>query len=169
MLSFSRAAVSAVRARLELREVAAANVRTFDSFAGQILLDADIEPIGSYEARIRQATRVLNESDEIPFEVESLRHVVMDEVQDLVGDRADFVLALLRRLDSDVGVTALGDPLQASTTSNAAIRRARPRRSRFSTLSHRSSMQGPWDSGRTTVHKEKIRRKLSNWATAFVC
>ncbi|UDG95334.1 UvrD-helicase domain-containing protein [Rhodococcus opacus] len=112
VLSFSRAAVSAVRARLELREVAAANVRTFDSFAGQILLDADIEPIGSYEARIRQATRVLNESDEIPFEVESLRHVVMDEVQDLVGDRADFVLALLRRLDSDVGVTALGDPLQ---------------------------------------------------------
>ncbi|MBP1159814.1 DNA helicase-2/ATP-dependent DNA helicase PcrA [Rhodococcus sp. PvR099] len=104
--------MTAVRTRLELREVAAANVRTFDSFAGQILLDADIEPVGSFEARIRQATKVLVESDETPFDVESLRHVVMDEVQDLVGDRADFVLALLRRLDPDVGVTALGDPLQ---------------------------------------------------------
>ncbi|WP_370181638.1 UvrD-helicase domain-containing protein [Rhodococcus wratislaviensis] len=112
VLSFSRAAVSAVRTRLELREVAAANVRTFDSFAGQILLNADIEPVGSFEARIRQATKVLEDSDETSFDVESLRHVVMDEVQDLVGDRADFVLALLRRLDSDVGVTALGDPLQ---------------------------------------------------------
>ncbi|MET3641897.1 DNA helicase-2/ATP-dependent DNA helicase PcrA [Prescottella equi] len=112
VLSFSRAAVSAVRTRLELREVAAANVRTFDSFAGQILLDADIEPMGSYEARIRQATKVLDESDEVPFEVEDLRHIVMDEVQDLVGDRADFVLALLRRLEPDVGITALGDPLQ---------------------------------------------------------
>jgi DNA helicase II / ATP-dependent DNA helicase PcrA len=38
--------------------------------------------------------------------------VVIDEIQDLVGDRADFVLALLRRLDPDVGLTGLGDPLQ---------------------------------------------------------
>lgn len=112
VLSFSRAAVTAVTTRLEQREVAAANVRTFDSFAGKILLDADIEPIGSYEARIRQATTVLNESDEVPFLIEALRHVVMDEVQDLVGDRADFVLALLRKLEPEVGVTALGDPLQ---------------------------------------------------------
>lgn len=67
VLSFSRAAVTAVTRRLEQRDVAAANVRTFDSFAGKILLDADIEPIGSYEARIRQATTVLNESDEVPF------------------------------------------------------------------------------------------------------
>ncbi|WP_370585094.1 UvrD-helicase domain-containing protein [Nocardia sp. XZ_19_231] len=112
VLSFSRAAVSAVRTRLDLREVAAANVRTFDSFAGQLLLDADIEPVGSFEARIRQATKVLEESDEAPFAVELLRHIIMDEVQDLVGDRADFVLALLRRLNDEVGVTALGDPLQ---------------------------------------------------------
>lgn len=112
VLSFSRAAVSAVTRRLENRDVAAANVRTFDSFAGRILLDADVEPIGSYEARIRRATMLLNESEEVPFQVEDLRHVVMDEVQDLVGDRADFVLALLRRLDPEVGVTALGDPLQ---------------------------------------------------------
>lgn len=112
VLSFSRAAVSAVRTRLELREVAAANVRTFDSFAGQLLFDQDVEPVGSFEARIRQATRILTESDEVLINVESLRHVVMDEVQDLVGDRADFVVALLRRLDSDVGITALGDPLQ---------------------------------------------------------
>ncbi|WP_309241230.1 UvrD-helicase domain-containing protein [Nocardia sp. BSTN01] len=112
VLSFSRAAVTAVRTRLDLREVAAANVRTFDSFAGQILIGADVEPAGNFEARIRQATKILEKAEETPFEVEDLRHVVIDEVQDLVGDRADFVLAILRRLDPDAGLTVLGDPLQ---------------------------------------------------------
>jgi DNA helicase II / ATP-dependent DNA helicase PcrA len=112
VLSFSRAAVSAVRTRLDLRDVAAANVRTFDSFASLLLLGAEIQPEGSFDARIRRATRLLKESDKVPPAVESLRHVVIDEVQDLVGDRADFVLAILNLLDSDAGITALGDPLQ---------------------------------------------------------
>lgn len=112
VLSFSRAAVQAVRSRLDLRDVAQANVRTFDSLAGQLLIEAEIAPVGSFEARIRQATKYLVEVDEMPYDLESLRHIVMDEVQDLVGDRADFVIALLRKLDSGVGITALGDPLQ---------------------------------------------------------
>lgn len=112
VLSFSRAAVSAVRTRLDVRDVAAANVRTFDSFASVLLLDAGIEPEGNFNARIRRATRLLKEADEAPYDVESLRHIVIDEVQDLVGDRADFVTAILKWLDDDAGITALGDPLQ---------------------------------------------------------
>ncbi|PXW31272.1 UNVERIFIED_CONTAM: DNA helicase-2/ATP-dependent DNA helicase PcrA [Williamsia faeni] len=113
VLSFSRAAVNAVRTRLTDREFSAeANVRTFDSFASLLLLDADIEPTGSFDNRIRQATKLLQEADELPDDVEELRHIIMDEVQDLVGDRADFILALLDKIDPDVGFTALGDPLQ---------------------------------------------------------
>lgn len=112
VLSFSRAAVSAVRARLNLREVSAANVRTFDSFASVLLLDAGIQPEGNFEARIRRATQLLKEVNDAPHHVATLRYVVIDEVQDLVGDRADFVLALLERLDDEAGITALGDPLQ---------------------------------------------------------
>ncbi|KIA60652.1 UvrD-helicase domain-containing protein [Nocardia vulneris] len=112
VLSFSRAAVDAVLRRLDLREVARANVRTFDSFANRLLVDAGIDPFGSYDARIRQATKYLTETDEPPHELESLRHLVIDEIQDLVGDRAAFVIAVLRSLDSQVGITALGDPLQ---------------------------------------------------------
>ena len=88
------------------------NVRTFDSFAGQLLIDADIEASGSYESRIRQATRLLVDADDVPPSVEDLRHIVIDEVQDLVGDRADFVLALLQLVEKEVGITGLGDPLQ---------------------------------------------------------
>lgn len=112
VLSFSRAAVTAVRARLHDRDVPAANVRTFDSFAGQLLLDAGVEAAGSYESRIRQATQLLSNGAEVPPAVEDLRHIVIDEIQDLVGDRADFVLALLRVVESEVGVTGLGDQLQ---------------------------------------------------------
>ncbi|KAA0087060.1 ATP-dependent helicase [Mycolicibacterium sp. P9-64] len=112
VLSFSRAAVSAVRTRLDTRDVAAANVRTFDSFASVLLLGADIQTEGSFDARIRRATQLLKEADEAPDEVSLLRHVVLDEVQDLVGDRADFVIAILTWLDDDAGITALGDPLQ---------------------------------------------------------
>lgn len=112
VLSFSRAAVTAVKARLNVREVPAANVRTFDSFAGQLILEADEEPVGSFEARIRKATQLLHEAAETPDLIADLRHVVIDEVQDLVGDRADFVIEILRAVGEDVGITALGDPLQ---------------------------------------------------------
>jgi DNA helicase-2/ATP-dependent DNA helicase PcrA len=112
VLSFSRAAVTAVRTRLHDRDVPAADVRTFDSFAGQLLFDAVVEAAGSYESRIRQATRLLSDPSEVPPSVEDLRHIVIDEIQDLVGDRADFVLALLQLIETKVGITALGDPLQ---------------------------------------------------------
>ncbi|MCV7115539.1 ATP-dependent helicase [Mycolicibacterium setense] len=112
VLSFSRAAVTAVKTRLGAREVPAANVRTFDSFAGQIILEADKEPTGSFEARIRQATQLIRDAADTPDLIADLRHIVIDEVQDLVGDRADFVIEILRAAGDDVGITALGDPLQ---------------------------------------------------------
>ena len=112
VLSFSRAAVHAVRSRLSDRDIAEVNVRTFDSFASQLLLEADVEPAIGFEARIRQATELLADNDGIADLVESLRHVIVDEVQDLVGDRADFVWALLSHLSDDAGFTVLGDPLQ---------------------------------------------------------
>lgn len=112
VLSFSRAAVSAVRTRLNSRDVAAANVRTFDSFASILLLDAGIQPEGGFNARIRRATQLLKEVEDAPDDVKLLRHIVIDEVQDLVGDRADFVMAILDWLDAHAGITALGDPLQ---------------------------------------------------------
>ena len=112
VLSFSRAAVHAVKSRVASRDVAEINVRTFDSFAGQVLLEAGLEPTGSFDERIRQATRWLEQQDETPELIADLRHVVIDEVQDLVGDRVNFVLTILDHLDEDAGLTALGDPLQ---------------------------------------------------------
>lgn len=112
VLSFSRAAVHSVRTRLSERDIAELNVRTFDSFASQVLIDADEEPQAGFEARIRQATGVLAEHAAGTEWIDDLCHVVIDEVQDVVGDRAALVLALLERLDEHAGFTVLGDPLQ---------------------------------------------------------
>jgi DNA helicase-2/ATP-dependent DNA helicase PcrA len=113
VLTFSRAAVAAARRRLEDRGHGLVAVSTFDSFAAQVLLEADEDPssIGGFDRRIRAATAVLR--DDPPARVSTLRHVLLDEVQDLVGDRAELALALLGQLEPDCGFTALGDPLQA--------------------------------------------------------
>jgi hypothetical protein len=115
VLSFSRTAVREVKRRLRLGEGRSANVKvvTFDSYATRGLalysVDDDWEP-DSYEGRIRRATKLLTTSSDFRDEVAGYRHVLIDELQDLVGVRASFVKVFLEALMS--GFTLLGDPAQ---------------------------------------------------------
>ena len=112
VLSFSRAAVEAVRKRARDRDLDGLQIRTFDSFAAQILLDMDEETRdNSFDAWIRKATKYIS-GDEVPDRLTYLKHVLVDEAQDLVGDRAELVVALFSVLGDDFGFTVLGDPLQ---------------------------------------------------------
>ncbi|WP_191971743.1 UvrD-helicase domain-containing protein [Streptomyces luteolifulvus] len=115
VLSYSRAAVREVRERLSRAGSAAqhVDVRTFDSYATRILSEAD--PDGSwqtagYDGRIAAATHLLRTDENAAGFVEDLQHLVVDEVQDLVGHRAEFVKALLELAGG--GFTLLGDPAQ---------------------------------------------------------
>lgn len=115
VLSFSRAAVRELRARLARHGDAARHVRaqTFDSWALDLLTQvrSDVEwPSQSFSARINAAREAIEEglADE-PYE--DLQHVVIDEVQDLVGERREMVEALLDRFDC--GFTVVGDPAQS--------------------------------------------------------
>lgn len=115
VLSFSRAAVGEVRKRLRAFGTAATHVdvRTFDSYATWLL--SEVEPDGPWQgqgfgARIREATRLINDDSDAGELVGEIRHLVVDEIQDLVGERAELVLALL---GTDLeGFTLLGDPAQ---------------------------------------------------------
>ncbi|MHA7209662.1 UvrD-helicase domain-containing protein [Arthrobacter sp. MDT1-65] len=112
VLSFSRAAVEAVRRRARVHDLDGLQIRTFDSFAAQLLMDTDDQQLGGdFEARIRRATKHIT-GDEVPDRVSYLKHILIDEAQDLVGDRAELVLALLGALGDALGFTVLGDPLQ---------------------------------------------------------
>lgn len=115
VLSFSRAAVREVRNRLVKFGTAAAQVevRTFDSYATWLL--SEVRPDGpwqrhGFDRRIREATRLIKEDPDATELIGEIRHLVVDEVQDLVGDRAELVKALL---GTDLeGFTLLGDPAQ---------------------------------------------------------
>jgi DNA helicase-2/ATP-dependent DNA helicase PcrA len=113
VLSFSNAAVHAVDARLRARNVPPVTVRTIDSLAARIVGEAGDEDLSGmgFDARIERATRLIREAEWA--DCEELEHVVIDEVQDVVGPRADFAVALLSALPDDAGFTLLGDPAQA--------------------------------------------------------
>ncbi|MER7457506.1 UvrD-helicase domain-containing protein [Micromonospora sp. NPDC126480] len=115
MLSFSRAAVRELTTRTAAstgrsRFVAA---RTFDAWAldllNQTYADQDWRQL-PFEERIREATGAILDGHAVAY-IGSLRHVLLDEVQDLVGDRRELVQALLASVDC--GFTMVGDPAQA--------------------------------------------------------
>ncbi|MQY04603.1 ATP-dependent helicase [Actinomadura macrotermitis] len=114
VLSFSRAAVRELRGRLDRHADAARHVRvrTFDSWALELLtqVDAAGEWQGhGFDERIKAAAELIG-TPAVNELYEDLRHVVIDEVQDLVGDRRELVEALLDTYDC--GFTVVGDPAQ---------------------------------------------------------
>ncbi|HEY9291857.1 MAG TPA: UvrD-helicase domain-containing protein [Microlunatus sp.] len=116
IISFSRAAVDVVRRRTSavVDEGHVVDVSTIDALAARLLADhGDGESeFRGYEETIKAARGLLTEADE-PL-LADVQHVIVDEVQDVVGVRAEFVLSLLAKgVSSDAGFTLLGDPLQA--------------------------------------------------------
>lgn len=129
VLCFSRSAVEVVRNRLsdaaetgrigyEWQDV---DVRTFDSFSTYMLAwvqanHTDLLPkhflleAYDYDQRIKVATSIFKKKKDMLADYE---HIIVDEVQDLVGSRAELVLAMLKGLPDTCGFTILGDSCQA--------------------------------------------------------
>jgi DNA helicase-2/ATP-dependent DNA helicase PcrA len=114
VISFSRAAVEAVQRRQ--RQNGSRSwvwVTTIDSLTARVLSDEGLDITGlGFDARINKLTGILAE-DGIEDLLPDVRHVIIDEVQDVVGIRANLVTHLLAALPDDVGFTMLGDPKQA--------------------------------------------------------
>ncbi|WP_431235131.1 UvrD-helicase domain-containing protein [Mycolicibacterium psychrotolerans] len=113
-LSFSRAAVGELRRRLAAQPGRGARVRssTFDSYATRLLGWFDEEALegADYDRRIELATELVH-SGRADDELHGIRHVCVDEAQDLTGIRAAFVLAILYAVSG--GFTVFADPAQA--------------------------------------------------------
>jgi hypothetical protein len=123
VVSFSRAAVGEIRRRMRERGGAAAYgaVSTFDSFASQLLAQhSQIQALGGmgFDERIEAAIRLLESSDDARTQINRLQHVIVDEVQDLVGVRRELVQAILTYAGS--GFTLFGDPAQGIYNFQAA-------------------------------------------------
>jgi hypothetical protein len=108
ILSFSREAVAEVKRRLQ--GIAIPNVDlvqpfTIDSFAASVLLTEKRKYFfESYDKSVKDATSHLNEQILSRFS-----HIFVDEFQDIVGIRADFITRILELKAKACGVTLLGD------------------------------------------------------------
>lgn len=113
VISFSRAAVEAIQRRQRLNGARSwVWVTTLDSLATRILSDAEVDVTGlGFDTRIKRLAQLLA-NDEIEDALPDVRHVIIDEAQDVVGIRASLVRLLLESLPEDVGFTMLGDPKQ---------------------------------------------------------
>jgi hypothetical protein len=91
-------------------------VQTFDSWAYSLLVhsypDEDWSHIG-FDERIRAATEAIGKGAVEIGEAGPPAHVVIDEVQDLVGDRRDMVETLLDQFQDSCGFTVVGDSAQS--------------------------------------------------------
>src|SRR5262249_41106198 len=114
VLSFTRAVVRELRRRdREAHAFPTIFPETFDAFATRLLgqhATDDRWRTRGYDGRIQAATELVR-ADEAVDTLGRVAHVLVDEVQDLVGVRADFVAALLQVHDG--GFTAFGDPAQS--------------------------------------------------------
>ncbi len=119
ILSFSRAAVETVSSRSRQEsDLGRLPVMTFDGFASRLLfqMDVDCEGVG-FDGQIEMAEQIVASGramEEIDW-LGDLRHVLVDEAQDVVSIRAGFVTALLSALCKDgvCGFTLFGDAAQA--------------------------------------------------------
>lgn len=119
VLSFSRASVRELRDRVDRLATTARRVRaqTFDGWARSVLLQAgysreDLAGL-TFDGRIAQAVVAIESGIVDEFEHGAPAHVVIDEVQDLVGVRREMVEALLDRYADSCGFTVVGDAAQS--------------------------------------------------------
>lgn len=118
ILTFTRAASGELRKRVSslTGRTSFIRARTLDSFATRIL--SEVDSGGSwkaegYDGRIRYLTSLLGGSGGNPGLLEygnKIKHIFIDEIQDLVGPRSEMVKSILSNWDC--GFTLLGDPAQ---------------------------------------------------------
>ncbi|QDN57927.1 MULTISPECIES: UvrD-helicase domain-containing protein [unclassified Streptomyces] len=118
VLTFSRAAARELRERISRHGERAHRVRarTFDAWAYEVLLqahpDSEWGEVG-FDERIAAATRAIEKGALEIGDAVSPAHVVIDEVQDLLGGRRELVETLLDRYQDSCGFTVVGDAAQS--------------------------------------------------------
>ncbi|AXE86195.1 UvrD-helicase domain-containing protein [Streptomyces sp. Go-475] len=118
VLTFSRAAARELRERIARYGERAHRVRaqTFDAWAYGVLRQAYPDndwSAASFLERIAAAARAIEKGALEAGDAVPPAHVVIDEVQDLLGDRRDLVEALLDRYQESCGFTVVGDAAQS--------------------------------------------------------
>jgi hypothetical protein len=120
LISFTRTAVAEVRARVlqllgEESDACSIRIATLDSHAWALHsgFDAAATITGSHEQNIEKTLDLVRSDGQLHDELQAVEHLVVDEAQDIVGVRADLVIAIIEKLPRTCGVTVFADEAQA--------------------------------------------------------
>ncbi len=120
LISFTRTAVVEIRNRIaavlgDPGAAAAVRIATLDSHAWALQsgfsVDADLN--GGFDENIARTVERLSEDEDLKDYLGRVRHLVVDEAQDIVGVRAQLTLSIIAALEPDCGVTVFADEAQA--------------------------------------------------------
>ena len=118
VVSFSVAAKEELEKRIkhadENEDIRFIHPRTLDSLATQIVKETSGSCSGSFLSRINQAKEIVRISNpNPPAAIDGRKHILVDEAQDIVGSRAELLLAILSRLSDTTGFTVFADVAQS--------------------------------------------------------
>jgi hypothetical protein len=119
LVSFTRTAVHELRSRIasylpDPGEVAALRIATIDSHAWAIHSGFDAHAsLGGFDDNIRRVIELVKGHDGVFAYLDGLRHLVVDEAQDVVGSRCELLLELINALPRSAGASILSDEAQA--------------------------------------------------------
>ena len=120
LVSFTRTAVHELRNRIasylpDPGAVAALRIATIDAHAWAIHagFDSQASLTGTFEDNIRRVIELVRNHEGVFAYLESVRHLVIDEAQDIVGPRCELVLEIIHALPQSAGVTVFSDEAQA--------------------------------------------------------
>jgi len=121
MVSFTRTAVAEMRKRMQLMlpdgRAHAINISTLDqtAFTFGIGCGAEFDRLmGSFEGNIDNALKALTSGNALLRDyLGRLRHIIVDEAQDITGTRARFMAEVLAALRPQTGVTVFADRAQS--------------------------------------------------------
>lgn len=78
-----------------------------------MFLELRLYRLFAVSGNIEQTLRRIREDADVQDHFQRLKHLIVDEAQDIVGIRADLVLAIIDILSEDCGVTVFADEAQA--------------------------------------------------------
>jgi len=120
LVSFTRTAVAELRQRIatymdDPEDAHSVRIATLDSHAWSLHsgFDPEVRMDGGYDSNITQFTDRLRQDSEVQEYVGSIRHLIIDEAQDIVGIRAELVEEILKHLHAECGVTIFADQAQS--------------------------------------------------------
>ncbi len=120
LVSFTRTAVHELRNRIagyltDPGTVAAIKIATIDAHAWAIHsgFDGQASLSGSFDDNITRVTELVRGHEGVFEYLASVRHLVIDEAQDIVGPRCELLLEVIHALPRSAGVSVFSDEAQS--------------------------------------------------------